>query len=270
MKTGNRLTLAAVTITFGLLAAPLAQAVPSTELIPSQTQLLLAQDDDDFLGDLEDPESDGSTEAGRVEAGEEEVVEAQETMGGATGFVFRRGLYTASDLGAFLRFGGYTYDEQTLCLRCKARTTSDLAPFIGLAVGYDVSSWLGLQLSFGSGYVAGAAPVQGNGTDHLDGTYPLDHAITMINVASVFSWYFWDRLALQGKLFGGLALLTPEPIIDQGGTAFDGGAGIGLQYATLLTDVIVGVDVNFYYVYHPAARVSIPGLSIAPVIKYVF
>ncbi|MBL92183.1 MAG: hypothetical protein CMH56_10305 [Myxococcales bacterium] len=257
-----------------LLASPqIAEATPALRLAPLTAPVLLAQDDegDDFLGDLEDEGDDGSGESGRVEAGEEtaEVV-PQETMGGATGFVFRRGFYTSSDLGAFFRFGGYTYDEQTLCLRCKARSTSDLAPFIGLSVGYDMTDWLGLQLSFGSGYVAGAAPIQGTGQAHIDGTYPLDHAVSMVNVASVFSWYFWDRLALQAKIFGGLALLTPEPRQDTNATAFDGGAGLGLHYATLLTDVVIGLDTNFYAVYHPGASVFIPGLSVAPVIKYVF
>jgi hypothetical protein len=237
--------------------------------------VLLAQSDDsdDFLGELEDAESDGASESGRIEAGEEEedAMAPAAELGGATGFVFKRGFYTASDLGAFMRFGGYTYDEQTLCLRCKARTTSDLAPYIGLAVGYDMTEWLGLQLSFGSGYVAGAAPVQGTDQAHLDSTYPLDHAITMVNAAAVFSWYIWDRLALEGKLFGGIAFLSPAPMQDVDGLAFDGGAGIGLQYATLLTDVIIGLDTNFYAIYHPNAQVGlIPGLSISPVIKYVF
>ena len=217
-------------------------------LEPAHTGLWVAQDDgDDFLGELEDTESVGGAETGQIEAGEEDETEMapREDLGGATGFVFKRGFYTASDLGAFLRFGGYTYDEQTSCLRCKARTNSDLAPYIGLAVGYDMTEWLGLQLSFGSGYVAGAAPVQGTNQAHLDSTYPLDHAITMINAAAVFSWYVWDRLALEGKLFGGLAFLSPAPMQDVDGLAFDGGAGVGLQYATLLTDVIVGIDVNY-------------------------
>ena len=199
-------------------------------LEPAHTGLWVAQDDgDDFLGELEDTESVGGAETGQIEAGEEDETEMapREDLGGATGFVFKRGFYTASDLGAFLRFGGYTYDEQTSCLRCKARTNSDLAPYIGLAVGYDMTEWLGLQLSFGSGYVAGAAPVQGTNQAHLDSTYPLDHAITMINAAAVFlgtygtvwplkvscleGWHFCHRLrckmSMDWLLMAGLALV---------------------------------------------------------------
>src|SRR5689334_16468022 len=33
---------------------------------------------------------------------------AGNAVGGATGFVFKQGFYTQSDLGAFFRFGGFT------------------------------------------------------------------------------------------------------------------------------------------------------------------
>ena len=42
-----------------------------------------------------------------------------DSLGGATGFVFKQGFYTQSDLGGFLRFGGYTIADDCGGLACK-------------------------------------------------------------------------------------------------------------------------------------------------------
>ncbi len=205
-----------------------------------------------------------------------------DSVGGATGFVFKRGFYTQSDLGAFFRLGGYNINQSCESdLPCEAVATSNLQPFIGLSAGYDLLSWLGIQASFGTGFVTNAAPY-GNRSP----TTPRDYGMTFLNLGVVGSFYLpapVDRLAIAGKLSGGGLFLTPEPDVNE---PFAGGnisAGLGLRYATLLPDTFVGFDFNSHYILVPDSAGGIvpaaiggadfPGIiafSFAPVIKYVF
>ena len=196
------------------------------------------------------------------------------TIGGATGFVFKRGFYAQSDLGGFIRFGGWN-DGADPCQRCREVVTSLTQPYIGIGVGYDFFDWFGLQLTLAQGFVASAAPfgsVKGGSTDS-----PRDYGITYLNVGATFSWYFFDRLAAAVKVFGGGSFLSPAPDVINGVpvpfAGGDFGAGVGIRYATLLTDVSVGLDVNFFGSVSPdgsGGALFIPALSFAPVIKYTF
>jgi hypothetical protein len=203
-----------------------------------------------------------------------------QSVGGATGFVFKQGIYTQSDLGGFFVFGaavpgvstGYTI-TQDVCpkggtgIPCKPVLWSQLQPYIGLSVGYDILQWLGVQVSFGTGFVANAAIY-----DREDEN-PRDYGITTVNAAVVGSFYVLERLALMGKLFGGAAFVSPEPEPDAPTLGGNAGLGIGVRYATLLPDVFVGLDGNAMITFLPdaeGAMVVIPGISFAPVIKYVF
>jgi hypothetical protein len=191
-----------------------------------------------------------------------------ESMGGATGFVFKQGFYTQSDLGGFFRLGGFTPSQE--CdpgVNCKPVMTSQTQPYLGLSIGYDLMQWLGIQLSFGTGFVANAAPYSDAPNS------PRDYGVTMLDVGVVASWYFLDRLALALKLMGGGTFLVPDP--DLGEPAYGGNAlvGLGLRYATLLPDTFVGIDANFHAAFTPTAAggmLFIPAFSFAPVIKYVF
>lgn len=220
-------------------------------------------------------EGGDAAEGGEAE-GEREVqyggAELGDVVGGATGFVFKRGFYTQSDLGGYFRLFGYT-DDATAGLRAKPVYYSNLQPYIGLSVGYDVLDFLAVQASLGTGFVANAAPYQ-NDTES-----PRDYGMIFTNLALVPSWNFFDRYVLMGKVFGGGTFLTPAPSIDPetgepapfyGGNV---GVGVGLQYATLLTDVIIGIEVNSFFSFIPAdggGILFIPGFNFAPVIKYVF
>ena len=76
-----------------------------------------------------------------------------------------------------------------------------------------------------------------------------------------------------GKLMGGGALISPEPSPDEPTIGGNAGVGVGIRYATLLPDVFVGLDGNVNVAFIPASSgplVIIPGVSFAPVIKYVF
>lgn len=198
-----------------------------------------------------------------------------ESVGGATGFVFKQGIYTQSDLGGFFVLGagvgmpsGYTIAEECNSRApCKPVPTSQLQPYIGLSVGYDIFQWLGIQLSFGTGFVANAA-VYNEGAEN-----PRDYGLTTVNAAVVGSFYVLERLAIMGKLMGGLAVMSPEPAPDENTIGGNVGAGVGIRYATLLPDVFVGIDANFNLAIIPGTNLAgaiVPGISFAPVIKYVF
>jgi hypothetical protein len=212
-------------------------------------------------------------EAAPAEAEQREVkyggAEIGEVVGGATGFVFKRGFYTQSDLGGYFRLFGYTdqTDNGVLCVRCKAVYYSNLQPYIGLSVGYDVLDFLAVQASLGSGFVANAAPVE------ADPNSPRDYGMIFTNIALVPSWNFFDRYVLMGKVFAGGAFLTPPPQLDAPFYGGDVGVGLGVQYATLLTDVIIGFEVNSFVSIFPdggGGVLFIPAFNFAPVIKYVF
>jgi hypothetical protein len=203
--------------------------------------------------------------------------EVGQSIGGATGFVFKRGFYAQSDIGGFIRFGGFT-DASPTCPRCKPVLTSNLQPYIGFSVGYDFLDWVGAQISFGEGFVANAAPF-GTSVNGPPGSTesPRDYGITYINVGPTFSWYFYDRLALAVKAFGGAALLSPAPDVRNGVPVpflgGDVGAGIGIRYATLLTDLVIGFDITAMSSFSDDGAggvLVIPAMSFAPVIKYQF
>jgi hypothetical protein len=197
-----------------------------------------------------------------------------QSVGGATGFVFKQGIYTQSDLGGFFVLGagagaptGYTIADDCGGPPCKPALWSQLQPYIGLSVGYDILQWLGVQLSFGTGFVANAAVYN----QTLEN--PRDYGITTINGAIVGSFYVLERLALMGKIFGGAAFLSPEPAPNEPSIGGNAGVGVGVRYATLLPDVFVGLDGNVMVAFIPdsaGSMVIIPGISFAPVIKYVF
>ncbi len=190
-----------------------------------------------------------------------------DSVGGATGFVFKQGFYTQSDLGGFFRLGGSTIaDTCDPGVPCKPVPTSNLQPYIGLSAGYDLFTWLGVQLSFGTGFVANAAPYTTSANS------PRDYGITFLDVGVVGSWYFLDRLAVVGKVFGGGTFLIPSPDLDEAAYGGNFGVGAGIRYATLLPDTFVGIDANFHLAITPGSGspLIIPAFSFAPVIKYVF
>lgn len=193
-----------------------------------------------------------------------------ESVGGATGFVFKQGFYTQSDLGGFFRIGGFTLGPESGGVPDTEVVTSQLQPYIGLSAGYDLFSWLGIQASFGTGFVANAAPYGGRSPN-----VPRDYGVTFLDLGVVGQYYFLDRLALALKLSGGGTLLTPAPDTDEPNLGGNATVGLGIRWASLLPDTFVGIDGNFHAAFVPTndpanPMLVIPGFSFAPVIKYVF
>lgn len=225
--------------------------------VASHPALTVAAQDDLF-----DEEGAGAPE--RAESVEpREATGGGDAFAGTTGFVRPQGFYTSSDLGGFIRFGGWA-DGEDCGFRCKSRITSNLQPYIGLSVGYDLNEFVAVQVSYGTGFVANAAPLQGIPDS------PRDYGVTFTNAALLASYYF-DRVGIVGKISGGAAFLGPAPT---SGAPFAGGnvgGGVGVRWATLLTDVTVGLDVNGVFVFVPGGTpVSFPALSVAPILQYTF
>jgi len=251
--------------------------LPRLELRP--TGALLAAEDD-VLGDEEKkPASDDGSVLPEEEVKAGGTV-LGDSVGGATGFVFKQGFYTQSDLGGFFVIGNGLGSPTGFTIAatcpdgsagggkpCNPVPWSQLQPFIGLSVGYDITQWLGVQVSYGTGFVANAAVYP----DSIEN--PRDYGLTTLNVAVVGSFYVLDRLAIMGKLMGGGAFISPEPAPDEPTIGGNAGFGVGVRYATLLPDVFVGIDGNVMVAFIPdsaGSMVIIPGVSFAPVIKYVF
>jgi len=180
------------------------------------------------------------------------------------GFEYSRGFYTESDLGFFLRFGGWADQKQgtsVVSSRTSAVVARNLQPYIGFSVGYDVLDFLSLQLMYGTGYVSNAAPREGQADS------PMDHSITLVNLAIVGNFLVFDRVALEARIFGGGAIFYPPPVPDASMFAGDAGGGIGIKYMTLLPGFIIGADVNGLVTFPEI----VPAITFSPlIIKYVF
>lgn len=267
-----------------LLAAPAAVAMdgagangseglplPRLELAPRG--ILLAQADDTTEAGAGETDAAGEgDEEKSTELPDNEVkvggAVVGESVGGATGFVFKQGFYTQSDLGGFFRIGGYTINQDSGGVPDQAVATSQLQPFIGLSAGYDLFSWLGIQASFGTGFVANAAPYPNKSPN-----VPRDYGLTFLDLGVVGQYYFLDRLAVALKLSGGATLMTPEPDVNEPNLGGNALVGVGIRWASLLPDTFVGIDGNFHAAFLPdsgGGMLFIPGFSFAPVIKYVF
>ncbi len=192
-----------------------------------------------------------------------------ESIGGATGFVFKQGFYTQADVGVYFRLGGFADPQGGDCggIPCEPVGVSQAQPYIGLSVGYDLLPWLGVQGSFGTGFVANAAHY-GNRSS----TAPRDYGMTFVDLGVVGQYYI-DRVAFAVKVSGGGLLVTPPP--DTTESSFGGNVlvGVGVRYATLFPDTFIGVDANFHAAFLPDSKANlqfIPAFSLPFVLKYVF
>ncbi|MBM65290.1 MAG: hypothetical protein CMH55_03535 [Myxococcales bacterium] len=214
-------------------------------------------------------------------------------MAQASEFEIPRGWYLESDLGAFMRFGGVKHCPLDCSTQVAASVgNSALQPFVGLAVGKDLTDNVGVQLLFGTGYVAGAAVGDEQfytmpGTDPSQKILPpQDYSLTFINPQVTYLILIEQlRLGLEVKAGGGLVIaqdaidVSGKPVTTpteaQGSSMhLNVSAGLSVKYLTLLTGFVVGADVSGGLVLGPTmasgAAHNIPYLSISPAIKYVF
>ena len=80
---------------------------------------------------------------------------------GSEPFPIRRGLYAEADLGIFLTLFGRNTNKQEL----PSKATSNVQPYLGVTIGYDVlqkpTLTLGVGLKLAAGYSSGAGRTQG-------------------------------------------------------------------------------------------------------------
>lgn len=210
-------------------------------------------------------------------------------------FKIKRGFFAESDLGLFLTFGGRNTNDPTL----PSRGTSNIQPHVGVTVGYDLvhgpkySFSLGLRLAMGlnggAGRVTDAEIAAGDEVT----TKSSDYSVIETGLVGAVSFLVTERLAVAVKVDGGGGFVDPDPstpavhqppclegetqldngdlcsVAGAGGAAFAPtfGAGVGIEYFTLLNDFSVGITLRFQAILLdgmiPAATATFP-------IKYTF
>ena len=171
-------------------------------------------------------------------------------------YELQRGFYIASDLGFFMVFGGAN------------KAVSNLQPYVGINVGYDILRWFSWQVHAGRGFAA-SSPRSANQDQQ---NRIRDFSVTNVLTGPVVWILVLERLAIELKLHGGISILDPIPLeaaID--GVAVPGvvgvvGGGAALKYLTLLTDFTLGLDFTFNYL----LSVNVPSLQISPTVRYTF
>jgi hypothetical protein len=170
-------------------------------------------------------------------------------------FEIKRGFYVASDIGLVWAFGG------------AEGGVSNTQAYVGLNIGYDFTSWFGWQLHGGRGFAA-SSPRSVNQLERIR-----DFGWTNVLTGPVFFIKVWERLGLEVKLHGGIAVLDPVPLevnvdgIQLSTVAPTVGGGIALKYATLLTNFMLGLEITFNYM----LLVNVPALNVSPLVaRYTF
>lgn len=175
-------------------------------------------------------------------------------------FVLQRGVYVGADFGTFITIGG-------------ANGVSNLQPFVGLRLGYDLTDNLSLQLSGTAGYVSGN-PI----SDYDDpAVTPNGTAVTSYDLLNftgevVYALRVTERFAIEPKVGLGFSRINPLPtdpdnpelLVSRGNLVID--AGLGLTYLTLLSDFSAGVSATAYILPKP----GVVGLATAFTVRYTF
>lgn len=193
-------------------------------------------------------------------------------------FLIKRGWFAEADLGVFFTFGG----RNTNVPEFPSRGISNVQPFVGVFFGHDL--WnndkmnLAAGLKLGLGYSTGSGRVSEAeiGADSsAAATRSADFGIAQAGVGLAFAYLVSPRVAITGKLDGGLAIVDPSPFLgaDEAGAGGPGigglfGVGAGVEYYTLLNDFSVGLDLRFNMALLGGG--SIPGLGVTIPVKYTF
>lgn len=182
-----------------------------------------------------------------------------------------RGLFAELQVGTFFAIGGHN-------------GVSDAAPFLGLLIGYDLSDSLavGMGLSFGASTNTCFA-----GADDRGSLCEKDQGFTegSISGAESFSIVLADGFLtylvgitgqwyVGGRLVGGLAILSPRPVVQAGVSPLgaDFGFNVGgiatTEFHTYLNHLVVGLDLGVHFISGGGA--SFVGVAVYPRLKYVF
>lgn len=188
-------------------------------LLLSGTSPVFAQDAETDAAATDGAAADGATADGESASGD-----AAEAAGGSGQsysteegrFPVRRGLFVEADLGMFMSFGGRNTNDPTRTFPSKG--VSNLQPQVGMFVGYDVFSndsmnfaaglKGGLLANGGAGQVASGDLMGANGDPS---TFSNDFEMWELGLSGAADFYVHDRIAITGKLGGGLIIYNPSP-----------------------------------------------------------
>lgn len=239
-------------------------------------RLALAQEDEP--ADAATSEEEGATPLASVASAEE----------GEDRFVIRRGFYVTGDFGGYFTLGGEGYNAQPQFVgvpeqEFSSQSVSNFQPQVAITAGYDLVSSPGFNLGLGlrlallfndSSSQVTAEEIQNLGRD-ADGRpiarqVPEGFGVGQVGVSTKLGFMVSDRVAINGLVDAGLALVAPDPGSIEGGLGigFAFGGGVGVEYATRLPGVSVGLEGRFI-----GTIVSdrfIPGISISAPLKYNF
>jgi hypothetical protein len=169
-------------------------------------------------------------------------------------FTLHRGLFAETALGALFTVGGRD-------------GYSNAQSFVQLGLGVDITErWevgalLGVGASDVNCFAQGSAV---NGTCTAPGSFT-------VAMGDGFLGYLAElrpRLFLTPKLFAGYTNLGPHPLNGAlaSYSAFNAGLGLGVEYATSLEHLSVGIDVMGRYVFNA----KVPAIALFPRLKYTF
>ena len=174
-------------------------------------------------------------------------------------FVPRTGAYAEVLPGGFFTLGG-------------SRGYSNLQPYFGFAVGYDVTKEISLYGTFAAGWSASNCF---SDVDTLGNCKASDNfAFGFFEAGARYRYEVIPRFSVSGLGQVGYAIMAPGPLEDplNAGHAaslnsgFSIGAGVGIDYATRLDHFWVGFDV----IVHDVFAIPVLSLAIAPRMRYVF
>jgi len=167
----------------------------------------------------------------------------------------RRGLFTETDIGAMMTFGGRD-------------RYSNVQTYLQLGVGYDLGEHVELIAQFGLGTSAANCFAARD----VGGRCALADSFTMgfANLTAAYLIRLAERLYLSPQVTAGYTSLDPAPLLSDGGrpirSAANIGGGLGIEYATQMDHFSIGADVVGRYV----VGTSIASLAFFPRLKYTF
>ncbi len=204
-------------------------------------------------------------------------------------FEIRRGFFTEADLGVFFTLFG----RNTNAVEFPTRAFSNVQPFLGITVGYDLFHGPSYNFAAGVKLAAGYSAGSGRASQQVVDSFPAiqvsqlsaDYSVLQAGATIMGAYFLTDRIALTLKLDGGAGFVDPDPRLfaaeeGAGSSVFAPvvGGGIGVEYFTLLNDFSVGLDLRGALVLLSGSTKAngvsvggpIPAMSISVPIKYTF
>lgn len=178
-----------------------------------------------------------------------------------------KGFYVETQLGAFVGFGGAFGGS---------RAYSNAQPFVGLSAGFDIKAVKGLSAFLGVGFganqgvcldfdeAAGGCVAYNN---EVPGQSLTAFSLIPIELGARYAFVeFVPRFTMHAALGVGYTLITPSPSPTTPLGSAHVGLGVGIDYATQLAGLAVGVEVMGRMAFTP----MYPSVSIYPRLRYVF